>query len=158
MIEYSKIAADNKKRIRDLTWMNARFFVIAAILILPVSFYYFVAGAVVNSPEAAGLGGQLLTLAAVCIAIYFIVYSKTRKAVNTNFEEHELDGRIDFTIEKIDECTLRFTRKTDEESFQITKDDIKSVKHLRSINVILLKNKRTIDLPKQINIEELIAL
>ena len=102
MIEYSKIAADNKKRIRDLTWMNARFFVIAAILILPVSFYYFLAGAVVNSPEAAGLGGQLLTLAAVCIAIYFIVYSKTRKAVNTNFEEHELDCRIDFTIEKID--------------------------------------------------------
>lgn len=158
MIEYTKTAADNKKRIRDLTWMNARLFAILPILILPVSLYYFVAGAAVNSPEAAGLGGQLLTLAAVCVAIYIIVYNKTKKAVIRNFEENEIDGKIDFTVGKIDEQTLEFTRMTDGESFQITKDDIKSIKHLKSINVILLKNKRTIDLPKQINIDELITL
>lgn len=158
MIEYSKTAADNKKRIRDLTWMNARIFAILPFIILPVSLYYFVVGTAANSPEAVGLGGQLLTLVAVCIAIYIIVYNKTKKAVKTNFDEYEMDGKINFTIDKIDEQTLEFTRMTDGESFQITKDDIKSIKHLKSINVIILKNKRTIDLPKQINIDELITL
>ena len=158
MIEYSKTAADNKKRIRDLTWMNARLFAILPILILPVSLYYFVAGTVVNSPDAVRLGGQLLTLAVVCVAIYIIVYSKTKKVVNANFEENEIDGKIDFTVERIDEETLEFTRLTDEESFRITRADIKSIKRLKSINVIILNNKRTIDLPKQVDIDELITL
>jgi len=156
MIEYSKTAADNKKRIRDLTWMNAKLFAIMPFVILPVSIYYFLVGIAANSPEAVGLGGQLLTLAVVCVAIYIIVLHKTKKAVSRNFEENEIDGKIDFTIEKIDEETLEFTRLTDEESFQITKDDIKSMKRLRNINVIVLKNKRTIDLPKQIDIDELL--
>ena len=156
MIEYSKTAADNKKRIRDLTWMNAKLFAIMPFVILPVSIYYFLVGIAANSPEAVGLGGQLLTLAVVCVAIYIIVLHKTKKAVNRNFEENEIDGKIDFTIEKIDEETLEFTRLTDQESFQITKDDIKSMKRLRNINVIVLKNKRTIDLPKQIDIDELL--
>ena len=158
MIEYSKTAADNKKRIRDLTWMNAWLFAILPLVIMPVSIYYFLVGIAANSPEAVGIGGQLLTLAVVCAAIYIIVLKKTKKAVNRNFEANEIDGKIDFTIEKIDENTLEFTRLTDEESFQITKDDIKSIKRLKSVNVIILKNKRTIDLPKQISIDELITL
>ena len=99
-----------------------------------------------------------MTLAVVCVAIYIIVYSKTKKVVNANFEENEIDGKIDFTIERIDGETLEFTRLTDEESFQITRADIKSIKRLKSINVIILNNKRTIDLPKQVDIDELITL
>ena len=158
MIEYTKTASDNKGRIRDLTWMHARIFAILPIFILPVSLYYFVIGTAVNSPEAVGLGGQLLTLAVVCIAIYLIVYNKTKKAVMANFDEYEMDGKIDFTIEKIDENTLTFTRLTDEESFQVSKNDIKTIKRLKHTSVIVLNSKRMIDIPKRVDIDELIAL
>lgn len=157
MIEYSKSVSDTKHRIRDLAWMNGGFFAIVGACVLPVSGYYFLAGIASNAPAAVKLGVQILTLAVVSFAIYLIVYTKTKKAVNTNFAKYEMDGKIEFTIEKIDEETLEFTRLTDEESFQVCRADIKRIKRLKSINVIILKNKKTIDLPKQADIEELIS-
>ena len=156
MITYSKTISDTYRRIRDLAWMNGRFFAIAGICVLPASAYFIFAGTVSNSSAALKLGFQLLTLAAVLVAIYIIVYNKTKKAVQANFDEFEIDGKIDFSIEKIDDDTLEFTRLTDEESFQITKADVKCVKRLKYNNVIVLKDKRTIDLPKRADIDELI--
>lgn len=156
MIEYSKFASDTKKRIRDLTWMNAGIFAIVGVCVLPVSFYYFLAGIASNAPAAMKLAFQILTMAAVLLAIYFIVYTKVKKAVKANFEEYEIDGKIDFTIERIDEDTLEFTRLTDEESFQVSRADVKRIKRLKSIIVIILKNRTTIDLPKRADIEEMI--
>lgn len=158
MIHYSKTAADTYKRIRDLTWLNARLFVISGFIALPVGLYYLLIGMVGSIPNAVRIGGQMATLAAVCFAIYFIVLNKTKKAVTANFDEYEIDGKIDFTIEKIDEDTLEFTRVSSEESFQISREDVKSIKKLKHINVILLKDKRTIDLPKQADIDEMIAI
>lgn len=157
MIYYSKTASDTKRRVRDLAWMNGRYFAIAGVCVLPVSAYFFFAGAISNAPEAIKLGFQTLTLAAVLLAIYGIVHSKVKKAVNTNFAEYEMDGKIDFTIEKIDDDTLEFTRLTDEESFQIQKTDIKCIKYMKYTNVVILKDKRTIDIPNRVNIGELIS-
>ena len=157
MIAYSKTAADTNHRIRDLAWLHGRFFAIAAICVLPVCAYFFLAGIASKAPAAIKMGFQTLTLAAVLAAIYGILRSKLKKAVKANFEEYEIDGKIDFTIERIDEDTLEFTRLTDEESFQITKADIKSIKYLKFTNVVLLKDKRTIDIPNRVNIDELIS-
>ena len=157
MIEYSKTAADNKSRIRDLTWMNGRFFAILALCVMPVSAYHLMIGVFGNVHAAMQLGIQTLTLAAVLVAIYVIIYTKTRKAVIGNFEEYEIEGEIKFTIEKIDETTLEFTRLTDEVSFQVTKYDIKRIKRLKSTIVIILENKTTIDLPKRADIDALIS-
>ena len=155
MVEYSKTKADLNKRIKDLTWMNGRWFAILAICVFPFSAYHLLVGVAVS--EAMKMGLQLLTLDVVLIALYIIIYNKTRKAVITNFNNYEEDGKIDFAIEKIDENTLEFTRLTDEESFQITKYDIKTVKRLKHIIVIVLENKTTIDLPKRADIEEIIT-
>ena len=124
MIAYSKTAADTNHRIRDLAWLHGRFFAIAAICVLPVCAYFFLAGIASKAPAAIKMGIQTLTLAAVLLAIYCILRSKLKKAVITNFEEYEMDGKIDFTIERIDEDTLEFTRLTDEENFEIQSEDL----------------------------------
>ena len=158
MIEYSKFASDTNHRIRDLTWMNAGRFAVAGVCVLPISLYYLVVGIAVSASAAIKLGFQILTMVAVLLAIYLIVYTKVKKAVKTNFEEYEIDGKIDFTVERIDEDTLEFTRLTDEESFQVSRADIKKIKRLKNTIVIILKNKTTIDLPKRTDIDELITL
>ena len=157
MIAYSKTAADTNHRIRDLAWLHGRFFAIAAICVLPFCAYFFLAGIASKAPAAIKMGFQTLTLAAVLAAIYGILRSKLKKAVITNFEEYEMDGKIDFTIERIDEDTLEFTRLTDEENFEIHKTDIKSIKYMKYTNIVILKDKRTIDIPNRVNIDELIS-
>lgn len=157
MIEYSKTAADTKRRIRDLAWLHGKLFPIAGVCVLPFSAYFFLTGMASGAPEAVKLGWQLLTLSAVCFAVYLIVRSKLKKAVITNFETYEIDEKIDFTIEKTDEDTLEFTRLTDEESFEIHKADIKCIKYMKYTNVVILKDKRTIDIPNRVNIDELIS-
>lgn len=157
MIYYTKTAADTKQRIRDLAWMNAGIFAIAGVCVLPISAYFFIAGLVSDAPGAVKLGWQLLTLAAVLLAIYLIVRSKVKKVVKANFEEYEMDGKIDFTIERIDEDTLEFTRLSDEQSFQVSKADIKCIKYMKYTNIVILKDKRTIDIPNRVNIDELIS-
>ena len=157
MIEYSKTAADTKHRIRDLAWLHGRIFAIAGFCVLPVSAYFFVGGMISDAPIAIKTGFQTLTLAAVLFAVYGILRSKLKKVVNRNFEAYELDGKIDFTVEKIDDDTLEFTRLTDEESFEIHKADIKCIKYLKFTNVVILKDKRTIDIPNRVNIDELIS-
>lgn len=136
--------------------MNGGLFAVIGVCVLPVSVYHFLAGIAFNAPAAIKLGWQLLILAAVLLAIFLIVYTKVKKAVKANFEEYEIDGKSDYTIERIDEDALAFTRLTDGESFQVSSADIKKIKHLKTINVIILKNKRTIDLPKRADIEEMI--
>lgn len=157
MIEYSKTATDTKSRIRDLAWMNGRFFIFFAICVLPVSAYFLVIGFIAGVNEMVTTGLQTLTLFVVLIAVYITVYVKTKKAVTLNFDKLAEDDKIDFTLEKVDEYTLEFTRLADGQTMKVNILDIKSIKRLKSINVIVLKNKKFIDLPKRADIEEMIT-
>ncbi len=156
MIQYSKTASDTKNRIKDLAWMNGRFFVFASVCVLPISAYYFFAGFVANAVEAVQLGCQLLIMAVVSFAVYCVIYSKSKKAVTVNFDKLAENDKIDFTLDKIDEETLEFTRLSDGEVMRVNRFDIKTVKKLKSINVIVLKNKKFIDLPRRQDIDEMI--
>ena len=157
MIEYSKTAADTKSRIRDLAWMNGRFFIFFAIFVLPVSAYFLVIGFLAGVNEMVTTGLQTLTLFGVLIAVYITVYVKTKKAVTQNFNKLAENDKIDFTLEKVDDSTLQFTRLTDGEVITVNILDIKSIKRLKTITVIVLKNKKMIDLPKRSDIDEMIS-
>ena len=156
MISYSKTESDIKNRIRDLAWMNGRFFVFAGVIVLPISGYYFLAGFVANSSEAIHLACSLLTLAAICFVVFGTVYSKTKKAVNLNFDKLAQENKIDFTLEKLDDA-LQFTRLSDGQVMVVSRSDIRSVKRLKTINVIVLKNSKFIDLPRRADIDEMIS-
>ena len=157
MIEYSKTESDIKQRIKELSWMNGRLFVWFAICVLPFSAYFFIAGILDNASEAITMGFQTLTMAAVLLAVYITIYVKTQKAVTLNFDKLAEENKIDFTLEKVDDCTLQFTRLTDGETMLVNILDIKSIKRLKTINVIILKNKKMIDLPKRPDIDEMIS-
>ena len=157
MIEYSKYASDTKSRIRDLAWMNGRFFIFFAICVLPVSAYFLVIGFLAGVNEMVTTGLQTLTLFGVLIAVYITVYVKTKKAVTMNFDKLAENDKIDFTLEKVDDSTLQFTRLTDGEVITVNILDIKSIKRLKTITVIVLKNKKMIDLPKRSDIDEIIS-
>ena len=156
MIEYSKTAADSKDRIMDLTWFRGRIFLYMAIGAFVFTVFCLIVGIMGSNYEAIQFGIYGATLVAVLIAMILILYAKFRKAVTANFDNHSLDGRIDFTLEKIDDDTLELTRLTDEESFEIHKKDIKSIRTMKTIHVIWLKDGKTIDLPKKPDIDELI--
>ena len=156
-VEYSKTAADTKSRIRDLAWMNGRFFIFFAIFVLPVSAYFLVIGFLAGVNEMVTTGLQTLTLFGVLIAVYITVYVKTKKAVTMNFDKLAENDKIDFTLEKVDDSTLQFTRLTDGEVITVNILDIKSIKRLKTITVIVLKNKKMIDLPKRSDIDEMIS-
>lgn len=157
MIEYSKYASDSKQRIRDLAWMNGRFYIIFAICVFPISAYFFVIGFAAGVNEMVTTGLQTLTLVGVLIAVYITVYVKAKKAVNSNFNKWAEDDKIDFTLEKVDEYTLEFTRLADGQTISVNILDIKSIKRLKTINVIVLKNRKMIDLPKRPDIDEMIS-
>lgn len=156
MIEYTKTAADTKTRVKEMTWLNGRLFIWIGACALPLSLFFFCVGIFGQAPEAIRTGWQTITLFAVVLAVYLILYVKIRKAVTLNFENNSVDGKIVFTLEKIDESTMEFTRLTDEESFRVTRADIKKIRHGKTISVITLKNGKTIDLPRQPDIEALI--
>lgn len=156
MIEYSKTASDNKYRIQDLTWMNGRLFAMISIVAFILGGNFFLAGILGKSDAALNLGLRILTIAAVALVIFITVHNKTKKAVLTNFEEFEVDGQIDFTIEQIDEETMELTRLTDEQSFQIGRGDIKKIRYMKHTNIIILNDKRTVDIPKRVDISEVI--
>ena len=155
MIEYSKTVADTKHRIRELTWLNGRIFVILGAVALLISAFNLFAGFVANESAAISLGFRLLTVAVVAFAVYLILYVKTKKAVTLNFDNFAEDGKIDFTLERVGD-TLQFTRLADGEFMSVKRQDIRSIKQMKHINVILLKNKKTIDLPKRDDIDEMI--
>lgn len=157
MIEYSKHASDTKNRIRELAWMNGRFFIIFAICVLPVSAYFLVIGFAAGVNEMVTTGLQTLTLVGVLLAVYITVYVKTKKAVTVNFDKLAEENKIDFTLEKIDDSTLQFTRLSDGQTISVNILDIKSIKRLKTINVIILKNKKMIDLPKRPDIDKMIS-
>lgn len=157
MIQYTKYASDTKNRSRDLAWMHTRLSFILAICVLPVTVYFFLTGFLNNAPDSLEMGYLTFVLMAAFFVFCLITRSKVKKAVTKNFEKFSKDGKIDFTIEKIDEDTLECTRLTDEESFQIHRADIKCIKYLKFTNVIVLKDKRTIDIPNRVNIDELIS-
>lgn len=157
MIEYSKYASDTKSRIRELTWMHGRPFIISAACVFPISVYFFLAGILDNATEAVTMGFQTLTMVAVLLAVYVTLYVKTKKAVTLNFDKLAEDNKIDFTLEKIDDSTLQFTRLSDGQTISVNILDIKSIKRLKTINVIILKNKKMIDLPKRPDIDKMIS-
>ena len=157
MISYSKTASDTKQRIRELAWMNGRLFIFLAACVLPISGCLFLVGILNNATQAVMMGFQTLTVVAVLLAVYVTVYVKTKKAVNVNFDKLAQEDRIDFTLEKVDEYTLAFTRLTDGETISVNILDIKSIKRLKTINVIVLKNKKMIDLPRRPDIDEMIS-
>ena len=157
MIEYSKYASDSKQRIRDLAWMNGRFFVIFAICVFPISVCFLVIGFIAGVSEMVTTGLQILTLFGVLLAVYITIYMRAKKAVNSNFYKWAEDDKIDFTLEKVDEYTLEFTRLADGQKMTVHILDIKSIKRLKTINVLVLKNKKFIDLPKRADIDEMIT-
>jgi hypothetical protein len=156
MIEYSKTAADNKNRIKEMTWMKGRIFMIFAMCVLPLSVFLFLVGFFGNVAEAVQMGTYAATLDVVLVVMYAILYDKFTKAVTRNFDAYELDGKIDFTLEQIDDETMEFTRLTDEETFQISKKNIKKIRYGKTIILIILKDGRTIDVPKRADIEDII--
>jgi hypothetical protein len=82
---------------------------------------------------------------------------KTKKAVTLNFDKLAEENKINFTLEKVDDSTLQFTRLTDGETMSVNILDIKSIKRLKTINVIILKNRKMIDLPKRPDIDDMIS-
>lgn len=156
MIEYSKTSADTKNRVKDLAWANGRYLVVFAALVFPFALYHLLVGYVAQQGNALKLGIQLTTLTVVLLAIYLILYYKLNKAVKANFENYAEEDRIDFTLENFDENTLLFTRLTDEETFEVRRIDVKRIKHMKTIHVIFLRNKKTIDLPRREDIDEIL--
>ena len=157
MIEYSKHASETKQRVRDLAWMNGRLFIFFAIAVLPVSVYFLVIGFLAGVSQMLTTGFQTLTLVGVLLAVYITIYVRAKKAVTSNFYKWAEDDKIDFTLEKVDEYTLEFTRLADGQTMTVNILDIKSIKRLKSINVIVLKNKKYIDVPKRADIEKMIT-
>ena len=44
MIEYSKTKADNKNRIKEMTWMKGRIFVYIGLVALPLMIFFLLVG------------------------------------------------------------------------------------------------------------------
>ena len=156
MIQYTKTAADHQNRIKEMTWMRGRLFVFGAAGVFVLMVFFFLVGVTGNNSEAIQFAIYTATLFAVLTAMYLILYFKFKKAVVTNFENNAVDGKIDFTIDKLADGTLEFARLTDEESFTIEKYQIKTIRSMKNIHVILLRDGRTIDLPRRADIDEFV--
>lgn len=155
MIEYSKFEADTKNRVKDLAWMNGRFFIYAAYVFGAVGLGFILAGLIFTNQGWLGLGIQILALGIADVVVFITLYKRFQKAVTRNFDKYAVDGRIDYTIETTEEGKLLFTRQTDDDSFEIAWSDIRKMKYMKTIIVIVLRDKRTIDIPRSVDISVL---
>lgn len=156
MIQYTKYASDIKKRINALTWVTGRIFIIIAACAMPITLYLFIVGIAAQEADALSMGCSALTLLIVVLVMYLVIYFKYRKIVTLNFYKLAEDGKIEYTLERTEDDHLRFTRLTDEESFEISRNEIRKIKHMKTISIVVLTNKKTVDLPRRPDIEELL--
>ena len=155
MIEYSKTAEDIQNRVKDLAWMQGRFLVYIAIGLCTLGLGFVVYGLLLANTGYVGWGIQFVAFAVADMVVFSTLYKRIQKAVNKNFDEFAVEDRIDYTIETTEEDKLLFTRLTDGDSFEISWGDIKKIKYMKTILVLVLKNKRTIDMPRSVDLSSL---
>ena len=156
MIRYTQYASETKNRIKELAWMQGQPLVCIGMGAVPLAVYFLFVGYLEQVQEALLLGWSAIVLSVVCFSIYCIRYFSYKKALTENFAKYAVEDKIEWCAERIDGETLSFTRINDGTTFRVGQSEIKAVRRLKTIFVIVLKNKNVIDLPICADTDELI--
>ena len=156
MIKFTQYEKDVKLRVKELTLFKGRLLLIAQIiaLILTICFWLI---SLINT-ESNMLKWAILSgvLCGLCVVFYLGIYYTHKRAIATTFKEYAVDGKIDFTLEKIDCDKILFTRVNDNKKFEINKTQIKSVHKSKNVILIILYGKKWLDLPRNTKTNEFI--
>ena len=106
--------------------------------------------------EALKMGWWTALLCLVCIILYLGILVTLKKALNSVFKQYAENGKIDFTLERVED-KLKITRLCDNKTVEIKQSEIKSIRFLKSVILIILKGKRWFDLPNSPEVNELIS-
>ena len=156
MILCTQYESDIKIRIREITFFRGRLLIIAAIVSLLLAAYSLLVGFAGQESEALKMGWTSAILCFACLALFCGIYFSNKKIITTAFQKYAIDGKIEYSIEKTNRETIMITRLCDNKGFEIRKSEIKHIRHLKTVTLFVLTNKRWFDLPKFESINELI--
>ena len=157
MIEYSQYEGEVKNRIKEIALAKGLPLLIAAVVSLLLTTYFLFVGIMAEQREALKMGWWTALLCLVCIILYLGILVTLKKALNSSFKQYAENGKIDFTLEQFEDKTLKITRLCDNKTVEIKQLEIKSIRRLKSVILIILKGKRWFDLPNSQEIHELIS-
>lgn len=157
MIEYSQYENEVKNRIKEIALAKGLPLLIAAVVSLLLTTYFLFVGIMAEQREALKMGWWTALLCLVCIILYLGILVTLKKALNSSFKQYAQNGKIDFTLEQFEDKTLKITRLCDNKTVEIKQSEIKSIRRLKSVILIILKGKRWFDLPNSPEVNELIS-
>ena len=156
MIEYSQYENEVKNRIKEIALAKGLPLLIAAVVSLLLTTYFLFVGIMAEQSEALKMGWWTALLCLVCIILYLGILVTLKKALNSSFKQYAENGKIDFTLERVED-KLKITRLCDNKTVEIKQSEIKSIRRLKSVILIILKGKRWFDLPNSPEVNELIS-
>ena len=156
MIEYSQYEGEVKNRIKEIALAKGLPLLIAAVVSLLLTTYFLFVGIMAEQREALKMGWWTALLCLVCIILYLGILVTLKKALNSSFKQYAENGKIDFTLERVED-KLKITRLCDNKTVEIKQSEIKSIRRLKSVILIILKGKRWFDLPNSPEVNELIS-
>lgn len=156
MIQYSQYECEVKNRIKEIALARGLPLLIAAVVSLLLTTYFLFVGIMAEQSEALKMGWWTALLCLVCIILYLGILVTLKKSLNSVFKQYAENGKIDFTLERVED-KLKITRLCDNKTVEIKQSEIKSIRFLKSVILIILKGKRWFDLPNSPEVNELIA-
>lgn len=156
MIQYSQYECEVKNRIKEIALAKGLPLLIAAVVSLLLTTYFLFVGIMAEQSEALKIGWWTALLCLVCIILYLGILVTLKKALNSVFKQYAENGKIDFTLERVED-KLKITRLCDNKTVEIKQSEIKSIRFLKSVILIILKGKRWFDLPNSPEVKELIS-
>lgn len=153
MIKYSITKNDIKTQARDLAIFKLKPLLIIGAVALPLSIFFLIVGYAASEPEALKMGYPALLIFCLSVIMFAAQYSSFNKALWTSFEKNKEDGKVEYSIAKI-EGNIEIARTSDKFSFATM--DIEKVSCTKNNIIVRLGNKKLLAFPKQADILKLL--
>lgn len=151
MITYSFDKKNIKQRVKELTLLQTKWFIVVAAIMLPFMIFYFCVGEREAAVEyGAPLAMGVLVFTILTLSAFFSIKNNIKRQFNSCTSE----GLVEFSVEK-NENTFTVKNFQSGNVFNFNTQNIVKISTTKSLIVVKLKNKMIFDFPKRQDIADL---
>lgn len=154
MITYSFDKKDIKQRVRELTLLRTKWFIIAAIIAIPLM---FLCRFVYERGGTTFYVYPIVPVFVICASWVVSIFFYTRNCVKGQFESCTSEGFIEFSIEKNGDAFI-FKNFQNGNILNFNTEDIAKISKTKSLILVKLKSKMLFEFPKRQDIADLFGI
>lgn len=154
MITYSFDKKDIKQRVRELTLLRAKWFIIVAIIVIPLM---FLCRFVYERGGTTYYVYPIVPVFVICVSCAIAIFVYTRNSVKRQFESCTSEGLIEFSIEKNGDVFI-FKNFQNGNIFNFNTEDIVKISKTKRLILVKLKNKMLFEFPERRDVADLFGI